>query len=160
MLKPFEKTRVSATLNGGIEIIMETGKMANQAHGSVWVQSGNTVVQVTAVSAPLPEDKGFFPLTCNYQEMSYAAGRIPGSYFRREIGRPSERETLVSRLIDRPIRPLFKKGFADEDIIMSLERRMKCGVGKCGHGQINHLYCCKDGPVFNYAQVKELPEAL
>ena len=114
MLKPFEKTRVSATLAGGIEIIMETGKMANQAHGSVWVQSGNTVVQVTAVSAPLPEDKGFFPLTCNYQEMSYAAGRIPGSYFRREIGRPSERETLVSRLIDRPIRPLFKKGFADE----------------------------------------------
>jgi len=114
MLVPFEKTRLSTPLTGGIEIALETGKMANQAHGSVWIQCRNTVVLVTAVSAPLPEDKGFFPLTCHYQEMSYAAGRIPGSYFRREIGRPSERETLVSRLIDRPIRPLFKKGFADE----------------------------------------------
>jgi len=113
MLVPFEKTRL-ATQAGSLEITLETGKMAKQASGSVWVQSGGTVVHVTAVSQPLEVDRGFFPLTVNYQEMSYAAGRIPGSYFRREIGRPSERETLVSRLIDRPIRPMFKKGFRDE----------------------------------------------
>ena len=113
MLIPFEKTRLT-TQAGSLEIILETGKMAKQASGSVWVQSGGTVVHVTAVNQHLEVDRGFFPLTVNYQEMSYAAGRIPGSYFRREIGRPSERETLVSRLIDRPIRPMFKKGFRDE----------------------------------------------
>jgi len=113
MLIPFAPTRLT-TKTGNLEIIMETGKMAKQASGSVWVQCGGTVVHVTAVNQHLEVDRGFFPLTVNYQEMSYAAGRIPGSYFRREIGRPSERETLVSRLIDRPIRPLFKKGFRDE----------------------------------------------
>ncbi len=113
MLVPFAPTRLT-TKAGNLEIIMETGKMAKQASGSVWVQSGGTVVHVTAVNQHLEVDRGFFPLTVNYQEMSYAAGRIPGSYFRREIGRPSERETLVSRLIDRPIRPMFKKGFRDE----------------------------------------------
>ncbi len=77
------------------------------------ISSGNTVILVTAVTQPLAIDRGFFPLTCNYQEMAYAAGRVPGNYFRRE-GRPSERETLISRLIDRPIRPLFADGFADE----------------------------------------------
>ena len=118
MLKPFDRTRLSATV-GGVEIIIETGRFANQASGAVWVQSGNTVVLVTAVSQPLDFDRGFFPLTCNYQEMSYAAGRIPGSYFRREIGRPSERETLVSRLMDRPVRPLFAKGFYDETQIIA-----------------------------------------
>jgi polyribonucleotide nucleotidyltransferase len=95
-------------------IILETGRLANQADGAVWVQCGGTVVLVTACSQPLPEDKGFFPLTVEYREMSYAAGRIPGSYFRREIGRPSEREVLTCRLIDRPHRPLFPKGFRDE----------------------------------------------
>jgi polyribonucleotide nucleotidyltransferase len=113
MLVPYTPTRLT-TKAGNLEIIMETGKMAKQASGSVWVQSGGTVVHVTAVNQHLEIDRGFFPLTVNYQEMSYAAGRIPGSYFRREIGRPSERETLVSRLIDRPIRPMFKKGFRDE----------------------------------------------
>ncbi|MEF2145056.1 MAG: polyribonucleotide nucleotidyltransferase [Desulfovibrionaceae bacterium] len=113
MLKPFEK--ISRTVNvGGVDITIETGKLANQASGAVWIQSGNTVVLVTAVNQPLEVDRGFFPLTCNYQEMLYAAGRVPGNYFRREVGRPSERETLVSRLIDRPIRPLFQKGFCDE----------------------------------------------
>ncbi len=113
MLVPFEMTRL-VTKAGELEISIETGKMAKQASGSVRVQCGGTVVHVTAVNQHLEIDRGFFPLTVNYQEMSYAAGRIPGSYFRREIGRPSERETLVSRLIDRPIRPMFKKGFRDE----------------------------------------------
>jgi polyribonucleotide nucleotidyltransferase len=99
---------------GGKEIILETGRLAAQADGAVWIQCGDTVVLVTACSQPLDFDKGFFPLTVDYSEKMYAAGRIPGSFFRREIGRPSERETLVSRLIDRPMRPLFPKGFKDE----------------------------------------------
>lgn len=96
------------------EYIFETGKLANQAQGSVWVQCGDTVVLVTVVSQPFEKELDFFPLTVEYLEMSYAAGRIPSSYFRREIGRPSEREVLVSRLIDRPIRPLFPEGYKDE----------------------------------------------
>ena len=95
MLKPFDKTSLTTKV-GNVEITLETGKFANQASGAVWIQSGNTVVLVTAVNQPLAEDRGFFPLTCNYQEMLYAAGRVPGNYFRREVGRPSERETLVS----------------------------------------------------------------
>ena len=109
----FPCTRVSASVDGK-EIIFETGRLANQADGAVWVQCGDTVVLVTACSQPLERDMGFFPLTVDYSEKMYAAGRIPGSFFRREIGRPSERETLVSRLIDRPMRPLFPKGFRDE----------------------------------------------
>ncbi|GFK92724.1 Polyribonucleotide nucleotidyltransferase [Fundidesulfovibrio magnetotacticus] len=99
---------------GSNAIMMETGRMANQADGSVWVQCGGTVVLVTVCSQSLEFDKGFFPLTVEYQEKLYAAGRIPGSYFRREVGRPSEREVTVARLIDRPHRPLFPKGFRDE----------------------------------------------
>lgn len=113
MANGFQATKV-ATKIANTDYILETGKMANQAHGSVWVQSGDTVVLVTAVTQPLERDIDFMPLVVDYQEMSYASGRIPGSYFRREIGRPSERETLVSRLIDRPIRPLFPDGFSDE----------------------------------------------
>ncbi len=96
------------------EYLIESGKMARQAHGDIWIQSGDTVVLVTAVTQALTRDIDFLPLVVDYQEMSYASGRIPGSYFRREIGRPSERETLVSRLIDRPIRPLFPTGFFQE----------------------------------------------
>ena len=114
----FPSTRVTATV-GGKEIILETGKMANQADGAVWMQCGGTVVLVTVCSQPLEFDKGFFPLTVEYSERMYAAGRIPGSFFRREIGRPSERETLVSRLIDRPVRPLFPKAFKDEVQILA-----------------------------------------
>jgi len=99
---------------GQSPIIMETGRLANQADGAVWVQCGGTVVLVTVCSQVLEFDKGFFPLTVEYREMFYAAGRIPGSYFRREIGRPSEREVLTCRLIDRPHRPLFPKGYRDE----------------------------------------------
>ncbi len=113
MLDIFNPTRLSAFV-GGKEIIFEVGRLANQAHGSVWIQCGGTVVLVTACSQPLEVDRGFFPLTVEYAEKMYAAGRIPGSFFRREIGRPSERETLVSRLIDRPIRPLFPKGLKED----------------------------------------------
>ncbi len=113
MLDIFNPTRLSAFV-GGKEIIFEVGRLANQAHGAVWIQCGGTVVLVTACAQPLEVDRGFFPLTVEYTEKMYAAGRIPGSFFRREIGRPSERETLVSRLIDRPIRPLFPKGLKED----------------------------------------------
>jgi len=100
---------------GGKPLSIQTGKTARQASGSVVVQHGETIVLVTAVSAK-EERQGldFLPLTVEYQEKIYAAGRIPGNYFRREIGRPSEKETLTARIIDRPIRPLFPKGYRNE----------------------------------------------
>lgn len=129
-LIPFESTSATATV-GGIDITIETGKYARQASGAVTISSGKTTVLVTAVTQPLEIDRGFFPLTCNYQEMAYAAGRVPGNYFRRE-GRPSEHETLVSRLIDRPIRPLFADGFADEvqiiATVLSADKRVNPDV--------------------------------
>ncbi len=106
-------TRVSATV-GGKEIILETGRVARQANGAIWVQCGGTVALVTVCEAQLETPKDFFPLTVEYAERMYAAGRIPGNFFRREIGRPSDHETLVARLIDRPIRPLFPKGYGNE----------------------------------------------
>ena len=109
----FNAKRVTANVLGQ-EVIIETGRLANQADGAVWIQCGGTVILVTACSAQMDREVDFFPLTVEYSEKMYAAGRIPGSFFRREIGRPSERETLVSRLIDRPIRPLFPKGFHSE----------------------------------------------
>jgi len=109
----FNPTRISANV-GGKEIIFECGRMANQAHGAVWIECEDTALLVTVCSQTLETGKGFFPLTVQYAEKMYAAGRIPGSFFRREIGRPSERETLVSRLIDRPIRPLFPKGLLED----------------------------------------------
>ena len=99
---------------GGRPFSIETGKMAKQANGSVMVQYGETVVLVTAVTSEKKrEGLDFIPLTVNYLEMTYAAGRIPGGFFKRE-GRPSDRETLISRFIDRPLRPLFPKGFQNE----------------------------------------------
>lgn len=95
---------------GGRILSMETGRLARQAHGAVWVQYGDTGVLVTAVSDRMREGIDFLPLTVDYQEMAYAAGKIPGGFFKRE-GRSSDREILVSRLIDRPIRPLFPKGY-------------------------------------------------
>ena len=109
----FSPTRVTCNVLGK-EYIFETGRIANQADGAVWAQCGGTVVLVTVCSTTLEQSKGFFPLTVEYSERMYASGRIPGSYFRREIGRPSEHETLVSRLIDRPIRPLFPKGLLQD----------------------------------------------
>ena len=95
-------------------ISMETGEIARQAGGAVMVSMGETVVLVTCVAKKEAEPgRDFFPLTVNYQERTYAAGKIPGGFFKRE-GRPSEKETLTSRLIDRPLRPLFPKGFVNE----------------------------------------------
>jgi polyribonucleotide nucleotidyltransferase len=99
---------------GSQTVTIETGELARQADGAVVVSMGDTVVLVTAVARKAAQPgKDFFPLTVNYQEKTYAAGRIPGGFFRRE-GRPSESETLISRLIDRPIRPLFPDGFFNE----------------------------------------------
>ena len=99
---------------GGRTMTFETGKLAKQTSGSVVVSSGDTMVLVTAVAEKKIKNMGFLPLTIEYQERMYAAGRIPGSYFRREIGRPSEKEVLTCRLIDRPLRPLFPKGYMSE----------------------------------------------
>ena len=100
---------------GGRDLYFETGKLAQQASGSVLVRYGENAVLVTAVmSDTVREGIDFLPLTVDYMERAYAAGRVPGSFFRREIGRPSEKETLTSRLIDRPMRPLFPKGVVNE----------------------------------------------
>ena len=99
---------------GDHEVTIETGQIARQASGAVKVTMGDTVVLVTAVGRKTADPgRPFFPLTVNYQEKFYAAGRIPGGFFKRE-GRPTEKETLTCRLIDRPIRPLFPKGFMNE----------------------------------------------
>ena len=99
---------------GGTPLVMETGKVARQADGAVMVSLGGTSVLCTAVAAHSPKPgQDFFPLTVNYQEKAFAAGKIPGGFFKRE-GRPSENETLVCRLIDRPIRPLFPSNFKCE----------------------------------------------
>lgn len=111
---------------GDYEVTLETGKVAKQATGAVVVTMGDTVVLTTVVSSKSARPgQDFFPLTVNYQEKTYAAGKIPGGFFRRE-GRPSEKETLTCRLIDRPIRPLFPKGFMNEVqvvcTVMSVEK--------------------------------------
>ena len=99
---------------GGRKLSLETGRIARQADGAVLASYGETVVLATVVGAHSPKPGiDFFPLTVNYQERFYAAGKIPGGYFKRE-GRPTERETLISRLIDRPIRPLFAEGYKNE----------------------------------------------
>ncbi|HEV7383722.1 MAG TPA: polyribonucleotide nucleotidyltransferase, partial [Phenylobacterium sp.] len=99
---------------GGKTLTLETGRMARQADGAVLATYGETMVLATAVFAKSAKPgQDFFPLTVNYQEKFYAAGKIPGSFPRRE-GAPSQKETLTSRLIDRPIRPLFVKGFKNE----------------------------------------------
>ncbi len=111
---------VTIELSGGKTLTIETGKVARQAGGAVTVRSGDTVVLVTATSAEQPrEGIDFFPLTVDYREYTYAAGRIPGGYIKRE-GRPSEKEILTSRLIDRPIRPLFADGFRNETQVIAL----------------------------------------
>src|ERR1700689_3985105 len=103
---------------GGRRLVLETGKIARQADGAVLVTYGETTVLCTAVGArSIKPGQDFFPLTVNYQEKAFAAGKIPGGFFKRE-GRPSEKETLVSRLIDRPIRPLFAPGFLNETQIV------------------------------------------
>ena len=109
-MKPIKKSIAF----GRHQLTLETGEIARQAHGAVMVTMDDTVVLVTVVGAKnVRSGQDFFPLTVDYQEKFYAAGRIPGSFFKRE-GRPSEKETLTCRLIDRPIRPLFPEGFYNE----------------------------------------------
>src|SRR5690349_22894597 len=99
---------------GKHEVTLETGEIARQASGAVIVKMDDTVLLVTAVAAKSArEGQDFFPLTVDYQEKFYAGGRIPGGFFKRE-GRPTEKETLISRLIDRPIRPLFPEDYKNE----------------------------------------------
>src|SRR5256886_14908573 len=103
----------------GRPLTVETGRMAKQAGGAALVQLGESVVLVTATALTTArEGIDFFPLTCDYQEKTFAAGKIPGGFFKRE-GRPAEKEILTSRLIDRPVRPLFPKGFRCETQIIA-----------------------------------------
>lgn len=111
-------TRVTMKL-GNQELIIESGRLAKQADGAVWVQCGGTVVLTAVCSAKEPvEGQDFFPLTVDYREKTYAAGKIPGGFFKRE-GKPTEKEVLTSRLIDRPIRPLFPSSYFNEVQITS-----------------------------------------
>src|SRR5947199_4040264 len=113
------KQEISVDLSGGKRLSFETGKLAKQAHGSVVVRMGDNVVLATATSNPEPrEGIDFFPLTVDYREYTYAGGRIPGGFIKRE-GRPSEREILTSRQIDRPVRPLFPDGFKCETQVIA-----------------------------------------
>lgn len=105
---------------GGRELSIETGKMAKQADGAVVIRYGDTMVLVTACSEKKGRDDiDFFPLTVDYRENFYAAGRIPGGFFKRE-GKPNEKEVLTSRFIDRPIRPLFPEGYRNETQVIAL----------------------------------------
>ena len=114
-MTPIQRT---ATV-GGKAILLETGKVAKQAHGAVWIRQGDSIVLVTVVSAAeKKEGIDFFPLTVDYQEKLFAAGRVPGSFFRRE-GRPTEKETLTSRIVDRSCRPLFAEGYSNETQIIA-----------------------------------------
>ena len=111
---------VEVDLGGGRVITIETGKMAKQANGAVIVRSGESVVLVTACTAPEPKaGANFFPLTVDYREYTYSAGRFPGGFIKRE-GRPTEKEVLTCRLIDRPIRPLFPEGYSHETQVIGL----------------------------------------
>ncbi len=112
----YEKTSLSL---GGRELSIETGRMAKQADGAAMVRYGDTVVLVTACSERTPKDTSFLPLMCDYREYTYAAGKIPGGFFKRE-GRPTEKEILTSRLIDRPIRPLFASHYRCETQIVAM----------------------------------------
>ena len=120
----------------GKKLSIETGKIARQADGAVILRSGDTVILATAVAAKKANpETDFFPLTVNYQEKYYAAGKIPGGYFKREA-RPTEAETLISRLIDRPIRPLFPSSFRKLEgnrgligLSINLEIKVSASVG-------------------------------
>ncbi|HTS10655.1 MAG TPA: polyribonucleotide nucleotidyltransferase [Candidatus Limnocylindrales bacterium] len=112
----FEKVSINI---GGRELTLETGKMARQAHGAVVARYGDTVVLSTACMDNKATEKDFLPLTVDYREYTYSAGKIPGGFFKRE-GRPSEREILTSRLIDRPLRPLFPEGWSTETQVVAM----------------------------------------
>src|SRR5262249_23973515 len=117
-MKPESQT-VTVELSGGKSLTFETGKLAKQAHGSALVKLGENVILATAVANAEPrEGVDFFPLTVDYREYTYAGGRIPGGFIKRD-GRPSEREILNSRKIDRPIRPLCPDGFRCETQVIA-----------------------------------------
>ena len=110
---------VEIDLGNGRIVTLETGKMAKQSNGAVVVRSGESVVLVSACSNPEPKPgANFFPLTVDYREYTYSAGRFPGGFIKRE-GRMSEKETLTSRMIDRPIRPLFPEGYSNETQVIA-----------------------------------------
>ena len=111
-----QASRVECTL-GNQTLSIETGKLAKQAHGSVVVQFGDTVTLVAAVEGEADEARGFFPLVVDYREKTYAAGKFPGGFIKRE-GRPTTKEILTARLIDRPIRPLFPPSYFREVQVM------------------------------------------
>src|ERR1700724_4480421 len=104
---------------GGRKLTFETAKMARQAHGAVVARYGDTVLLATACMDNRASEKDFLPLTVDYREYTYSAGKIPGGFFKRE-GRPSEREILVSRLTDRPLRPLFPEAWRNETQIVAM----------------------------------------
>src|SRR5438093_10770483 len=104
---------------GNTTLTIECGKLAKQAHGSAHVRFGDTVVLGIACTTDPREGIDFFPLTVDYREYNYAAGKIPGGFFKRE-GRPTEKEIITSRLIDRPVRPLFPEGFNDETQVIAM----------------------------------------
>src|ERR1700704_3552016 len=108
-----------STMIGERELSIEIGRLAKQSHGSALVRYGETVVLVTACAGNPREGMDFFPLTVDYRENFYAAGKIPGGFFKRE-GKATEREVLTCRMIDRPIRPLFPEGFQNETQIMAM----------------------------------------
>src|SRR6202051_2443788 len=111
---------VEVDLGSGRVLTIESGKMAKQANGAVIIRSGESVVLVTACPAPDPKpNANFFPLPVDYREYTYSAGRFPGGFIKRE-GRPTEKEILTSRLIDRPIRPLFPEGYAHETQVIGM----------------------------------------
>src|ERR1700677_2606178 len=113
------KHEVSVELAGGKRLVFETGRMAKQASGAAFVTLGESVVLATAVASPDPKEGiDFFPLTVDYREYTYAGGRIPGGFIKRE-GRPSEKEILTCRQIDRPIRPLFPETFRNETQVVA-----------------------------------------
>ena len=114
------KQDVTIELAGGKHIKFETGRMAKQASGAALTTSGDNVILATAVASPDPKEGiDFFPLTVEYREFTYAGGRIPGGFIKRE-GRPSEKEILTCRQIDRPLRPLFPDGFRNETQLIAL----------------------------------------
>ncbi len=111
---------VEVDLGGGRTVTLETGKMAKQANGAVIVRSGDSVVLVTACTSPDPKPgASFFPLTVDYREYTYSAGRFPGGFIKQK-GAPPRKEILTSRLIDRPIRPLFPEGYTHETQVIGM----------------------------------------
>src|SRR6516164_6549843 len=131
---------------GAQHLILETGKLAKQAHGAVVVQYGETVAFAAAVEGEADEGRDFFPLVVDYREKTYAAGKFPGGFIKRE-GRPTTKEILTSRLIDRPIRPLFPVGYHNEvqvmGAVLSADKEndpdVLCMIGASGALHISHI---------------------